>query len=597
MRVVFDHSWQRLSPNEQQVLNKLSVFRGGFQRQAAEQVAGATLSTLSTMVNRTLLRRTATGRYDLHELIRQYCADQLATQPEVKSATRKRHGEFYLALAETANQELQGRNQLEWLSRLEQEHDNLRVALEWTLEYCGVDRESELPLRLSSALRWFWRMRGHFHEGSDWLKDALQCYPGKHSIARAEALAALSLLINGLGDLGAARLPAEESVRIYRELGVERGLAEALMIEGLTLLWQGDATQGRERTGEALEIYRKIGDRWGEAQALYRLGSFMADYGGAPEGQTMLEESARILESFDEKFLYTSVLVALGIVDMKLGNYSVARLRFEGGLTASREIKHPWGIADVLTNIGCLYSVLGDYAMAQLRFDEALKVYREHGVNVWEPDVMCAMAENALVQGDFSSARLHLQAAVSLLSLSENKLLQVLVEYFQGALAYYENAIEKAEIRLNETVSLARAGQFKPDLARSLLMLGLLKLKQGDIASAANTIHESLGIYYEINHKLGYAIAFEALAAVTLAQGNMEEAVRLFSAASTLRLAMGAPLPPVDRPAYEASLASLREQLGDVEYTQLWEQTAARPCEEVAQEILNAAGADLQRRQ
>ena len=87
MRVVFDRSWQMLSPQEQQVLRNLSVFRGGFQRQAAEQVAGATLSILSTLVNRTLLRRAAAGRYDLHELVRQYSAAQLASEPQAKKSS------------------------------------------------------------------------------------------------------------------------------------------------------------------------------------------------------------------------------------------------------------------------------------------------------------------------------------------------------------------------------------------------------------------------------------------------------------------------------------------------------------------------------
>ncbi|MHB1319642.1 MAG: BTAD domain-containing putative transcriptional regulator, partial [Anaerolineae bacterium] len=118
MRVVFDRSWQRLSAREQQVLSQLSVFRGGFSRQAAEQVAGASLPVLSTLVNRTLLRRTAAGRYELHELVRQYCASHLAADPQAHAAAQKRHFDCFLALAEAAEQELKGRNQLEWLVRL-----------------------------------------------------------------------------------------------------------------------------------------------------------------------------------------------------------------------------------------------------------------------------------------------------------------------------------------------------------------------------------------------------------------------------------------------------------------------------------------------
>jgi len=586
IRMVFDHSWQRLSPDEQQVLSKLSVFRGGFQRQAAEQVAGATLSILSTLVNRTMLRRTAAGWYDLHELIHQYCTDKLAAAPAEKSATLKRHCEFYLTMAETANQELQGRNQLGWLIRLDQEHDNLRVALEWTLADNRSHGDSELALRLSAALRWFWRMRGHFHEGCDWLSEALRhCQDGRTE-ARARALAGISLLLNGLGDLGAARPPVEESVAIFRELGIEDGLAEALMIEGLTLLWQGESEKGRERTREALETYRKVGDRWGEAQALYRLGSYLADYGGASEGQTMLEESARILESFDEKYLYTSVLVALAIADMKLGNYDVAQLRFEGALTGSREIRHPWGIADVLTNIGCLYRIQGDFAMAQSRFQEAQQVYRQQGRNVWETDVQCAMTENAIVQGDFSGARLHLQAAESQLGSSENRMLQVLVGYFKGLLSYYEGDFEAAGVRLSEIISMARVGHFLPDLARSLLTLGLVRLRQGNINQATELMLESLGTYREIGFKLGFAIAFEALAMASLARAEDEQALRLLGTASELRGSMGAPIPPIDQPAYDSAINSLRERLGETRFTAVWGIAAARPCEEAVDEVM-----------
>ena len=246
MRAVFDYSWQMLSVDEQQVLCKLSVFRGGFQRQAAEQVAGASLSILSTLVNRTLLRRIAAGRYDLHELVRQYSAAQLATDPRAKTEVQGQHYAFYLALAEAAEQELKGRNQLEWLGRLEQDQDNLRVALEWALSNDGLTPDGdELSLKLSAALRWFWRMRGYFHEGCNWLTEALRHYPEKRTAARASALMGMSMLANALGDLSAARAPAEESAAIYRELGAQEGLAEALMFEGLTLLWQGDTTQGQ----------------------------------------------------------------------------------------------------------------------------------------------------------------------------------------------------------------------------------------------------------------------------------------------------------------------------------------------------------------
>jgi predicted ATPase/transcriptional regulator with XRE-family HTH domain len=587
MRVVLDYSWQMLSIEEQQVLSKLSVFRGGFQRQAAEQVAGATLSILSTLLNRTLLRRTADGWYDLHELVRQYSAARLAADLQAQTAVRKRHYYCLLALAEAAEQGLKGRNQLQWLGRLEHDHDNLRVALEWALERDGSALGGdELALQLSGALRWFWRMRGHFHEGRDWLMESLRRYPERHTRARAVALLGLSLLMNGLGDLSAARPQAEESTAIYRELGDQQGLAEALTVLGLTLVWQGEATLGHAWLEEALTIYRKVGDQWGEAMVLYRLGSSLADYSGDLTGRAMLEESAAVLEDLGEKYLLTGVLISLGIVDMGLGDYTAAHTRFERSLTVSQEISHPWGMADALTNLGCIFRIRGDFKTAQSHFEEAQRVYQEHGRSIWEADVLCALSENDIARGDRSTARIRLQAASSLLESSENKWLKALVGYFQGLLAYYEGDAERAAVLLEEMTALAREGQYKPDLARSLVALGRVRLTLGDVVLATRLFREGLDLFREVGHKLGIAIALEQLAAVSALQGNGVQAVMLFGSADALREAIGAPLPPVDRAAFDLAVAASRSQLGETAFAVAWAQASARPFQGVVEEIL-----------
>jgi predicted ATPase len=203
MRVVLDYSWQMLSHEEQQVLSKLSVFRGGFQRPAVEQVAGATLSNLSRLVDRNLLRLYTGGRYDLHELVRQYGATHLESDPQANEETHQRHYAFFMELAEYGEEGLRGGNQLEGLGKLEQDHDNLRAALKWALEYEGSSPgDDELALRLSGSLRWFWRMRGYFHEGRNWLLESLQRGPEGHTAGRAISLLGLSLS-SGLGDISA----------------------------------------------------------------------------------------------------------------------------------------------------------------------------------------------------------------------------------------------------------------------------------------------------------------------------------------------------------------------------------------------------------
>lgn len=113
----------------------------------------------------------------------------MAADSQAYTAAQLRHYPYFLALVETANEELKGSNQLEWLERLEQDHSNLRGTLEWALKSDYVAPCDDRALQLAGALRWFWRMCGHFHEGRDWLIQALQTCPERSTTARASARA------------------------------------------------------------------------------------------------------------------------------------------------------------------------------------------------------------------------------------------------------------------------------------------------------------------------------------------------------------------------------------------------------------------------
>jgi len=587
MRAVFDHSWQRLSAREQQVLAQLSVFRGGFSRQAAEQVAGASLPILSTLVNRTLLRRAAAGRYELHELVRQYSADGLAADPEAQGAAQRRHYDHFLALAEAADQGLRGRDQVEWLGRLEQEHDNLRAALEWALESDGTSESGDEPaLRLSGALRLFWRARGYYHEGLSWLTKALRKSPDGPTAARAAALLGKSALTYGLGDLAEMRRSAEESAALYRELGDPRGIADSLASIGLALAWQGEVSLGLARLEEALAVFRQAGDRWGEALVLNWLGSCLGDYSGDPAGWCMLEESAAILEDLGDRYVLSGVVTWLGTAHVRLGDYAAARARFERGLAACREVEYPLGMVIALASLGGVDRIVGQYSAAQSHCEQALQLCQAHGCRIWETDVRCALAENALCQGDWTTTRSHLQAANQLLETDMSKPLQMRMCYLRGLLAHQEGDSAAAMALLDEAVALARQGQGRPDLARSLVALARVRRTLGDPSAASGPLMEGLGLFRALGQKLGIAEALEELGAVSAVQGDGAQAAMLLSTAHALREQMGAPLPLVDRAGYDSRLAACRAQLGETAFAEAWAHAAARPWQEVVEDVL-----------
>jgi tetratricopeptide (TPR) repeat protein len=585
MRAVFDHSWNLLSTEEQQVMCRLSLFRGGFVREAAEAVAGATLAQLSALVAKSLVHRTeAAGRYDLHELVRQYAATHLEADPEAGAAAKERHYAFCLALAEAAQPDLRGARQLEWLARLEQEHDNLRAALEWSLVGDG-----ERALRLAGALRWFWTMRGYFHDGRSWLARALQRCPESHTVspsqssgglrARARALEGMGLLINALGDHDTAHALAEETAAIFQGLGDKRGLADALTLMGRALRWQGEATSAHLRLGEALALHREVGDRWDVARDLFSLGAYLADFAGDIAGRAMLEESAAILEDLGDKYIFANVLISLGIIAIGSGDYASARSHLERSLIIARELEDILAIGDALTNLGCVLRTQGDYAAARSYFEEAVRIYQKQGREIWVADPLCALAENDIAQGDLHAARSRLQEASALVETSENRWLQTLVSYFRGLLAHYEGDTERAAALLEETIALARKSQYQPDLARSLTALGRVMRARGDAVQARALLKEGLSLYQQLNHKHGIATALEGLAGLAVAE-IAERAARLFGVAEAIRETIGAPLPLVDRPAYESNLTTARAQLAEAVFAQAWAEGRAMSVEQ-----------------
>jgi tetratricopeptide (TPR) repeat protein len=394
------------------------------------------------------------------------------------------------------------------------------------------------------------------------------------------------MIMNILGDLGAARPLAEESAAIFRKLGNQRGVAEALSEAGVTLVWQGEATLAFARLEEALSLYRKAGDRWGEAQVLYRLGGTLVDYSCDSRGRDMLEESAKILEDLGEKYLYVYVLISLGVTETQLGNYSSARSHLEQGLAVATEIKHPDGIADALTNLGDVCRIQGEYLTAQSHLEAAYRAYQEQGSSVWETGVLCSLAKNKIVQGDLPAARLHILAASDRMKSSENKLLNTQVCYFRGLLAFYERDIEGAAELLGEELALVRKGTYKPEVARSLIALARVRRTLGEAVQATELGLEALDLFSKYGRKLGVAIALEELAAGCVVQQDGARAVTLLSAAHTLRETVGAPLPPVDRTAYDSTVAACRAQLGETVFAAIWADASTRQFQEVVQEIL-----------
>ncbi len=282
--VIFQQSWTLLSADEQAVLMRLSLFHGGFDFETAIEVADATLSVLAGLTNKSLLRMDAGGRYDLHELLRQYAGEKLAQAGEVR-ATTQRHLACFMKLAEAGEAHAYGREQAIWYDRQEAEMDNLRAALNWAIR----DQEIENGLRTAAALRWVWEMRGHLEEGLNWFKKLLPHSQAVPPSVRGKALHRASELAGQMADEAQAALWAEEALRLARSRDDRWNLAWALSAAGY--FSEPDTDKAVAMLRESLALFREIQDPLGLSHALRRLAGRVMEQGEYETANDLLEEA------------------------------------------------------------------------------------------------------------------------------------------------------------------------------------------------------------------------------------------------------------------------------------------------------------------
>lgn len=417
LRAVFNHSWNMLSLDEQITLSRLSVFHGGFHRQAAEQVAGATLPMLASLVAKSLIRhhggrhsarQSPFGRYEMHELVRHYAEERLVERGECDDPCRE-HFRYFLRFAEEAEPKLVGIEQVAWLDRLEEERDNLHAALEWSLKPVEPWDEAliEESLRLVGALVLFWKRRDHWSEGRGWLKRVLRAseltrQPG--SKAKSKALNGAVILAVEQADIEAAKHLAEENLALADDLGDSYGIACALGSHGYLLWKQKNFAAARLECEEGLALFRQLSNPYGIAESLHYLGHIAINQDDCAAAQAYLEESASIYREIGDLLGLNSAIGDLGLVAYLRGQEATARSYLEQALMGARKIGSIPNIEAALNRLGDLARVRGEYDEAGKLYAECLELYRGMDDKDEIPSILHNLAYVAQHRGESSKA-------------------------------------------------------------------------------------------------------------------------------------------------------------------------------------------------
>jgi predicted ATPase len=418
LRAAIDQSWRLLTDEQRSAFSRLSVFRGSFDRSAAVAVAGADLRLFSQLVAKSLLRRPDFGRFELHELLRQYAREQLAASPADQTDARDRHARHYSAMLLERQAALIGPEVTAARDELRGELDNLRAAVEWTLVEDGV---CTAPAALEAFYTFLW-MHSWF-EGAETLERLARTAgfdsddPGSAS-AVALAAAACRIAIGArLGHDPAAEELALRCVPILRARNLQRDVARCLCALGIGAVYRDVFPEAVAFLEEGIEITRTTGDTLTESGALMDLGfarllmddldaardafeaaNVLCDKLGNPLLRAYGTSKLGLLADAEERYgdalrlhlAANELFVSVGEVGgagyalsrasssaFGLRDYSEALRLGRAGYDAFSESNHRWGLITALCRIGFAELAVGDGAEARARFGNALE--RAHG--------------------------------------------------------------------------------------------------------------------------------------------------------------------------------------------------------------------------
>jgi len=388
LRATLVWSYDLLSPAEQQLFRLCSVFGRGCQLQAVEAVAARLLGEsvqvldgVTSLLDKHLLQRseqdTSSSRLLMLETIREYGLEAASALGELEAA-RRAHATYYLALAEETESHVFTREQQQWLARMEQEHDNVRAALAWSIER-GEDRERrEIAWRLAGALQLFWVVFGYVREGRRFVARVLEQSEGITAPVRAKALNGAGWLAMWQSEYARAEGLCQESLELYRELHDARGMGLALYRLGWIASMRDNYARASILLEESLACYRAVGDQTRLAFSLVAL-AFTAlrhpDQSESPRVRAQLEESLALFRQ--ERYPIAWSLYGLGLWHFQQGDPATARAQLEESLVLFREERLRLYISYSLYQLGRVAARLRDLPAASAYYQESLALFQE----------------------------------------------------------------------------------------------------------------------------------------------------------------------------------------------------------------------------
>ncbi len=466
LRAAFDHSWRLLDQADAALFNRLVVFRGGFDAQAAQAVADASPTALMRLTDKSLVQRQPDGRYSVHELLRQYGETKIKTSE--RASTQEDHARYYAALVAQQQPFRESETEMAAIARLRADFDNIRAGWQWLLGriYSIGGPAPADPSALADLAQSYAPMLAYF------LLRECRYEEGRQLLTAAEAA-----MVRAGWDGLAAPSQAQTTLAQLRSL-----LADLLF-------YLSQFTEIERLIEKALPPLIAAGQTVEVAEALARLGRAYLRMGRYDEAETVLQQSIEHYHAAGEEKRIALALNALGIVHSNQGRFAEARGYYEQCLAIFRRAGYQRGIANMLSNLGSNYGRAGDFARSLLLYQETYQIALRIGDRLTTAIALSNLGSVSRSLGRHDQALRYYEESLDLCraigerrwtAASLNGLALNWIE--QGRLAAaYDHA--------REALTIAAAIDSAPDVMDSLSLLGQVLAAQGEIERAYTILH------------------------------------------------------------------------------------------------------------
>jgi len=448
LQAVFESSWQLLTEEQRELFSTLSVFRGGFDRKAAMLVAGATLPQLSTLLDKSLLRRSETGYFTMHGLLQQYGAEKLKMNPDQKEDLYERHCAYFVDFLTQREADFMGGRMIQARKEIWQEIENIRAAVYWAIFYWGLQQVRKLFMSLMSFYNvqgWYEAINA-FHDivqkRSEFLEDRGYKNLSKDPIIVC-AKTHMAFFLSDCGQIVESETISRECLEILKKLKFKEELSECLQNLGVNaslcgeyetaeeylekaillgrdcdhifwpsyLLWlghnyflQGEYEKGKLSLEKCYELFDQKGTLWGTAYAISKLG-LAAD--GLGEHSQALKYNQQALSIFEKSGIRIGIAYSLSRMSISaffLEDYSKAVEFAQEGYRIFEELGHRWGKYASMCRLGFSYLGSNDIGKAKENFRNALKLSWEDQIIPLCLYALVGLASTMVEEGDEEKA-------------------------------------------------------------------------------------------------------------------------------------------------------------------------------------------------